>query len=92
MWKNVDARQEAREGGQVTISGERSNFIGRRSGARWLPLENGRAHLVLEGKPSRVFFFFSFITWTIFKDFVDFFYNIVSVSCFGFLAMRYVGS
>ena len=91
----MDARQEAREGGQVTISGERSNFIGRRSGARWLPLENGRAHLVLEGKPSRVFCFLFFvfsITWTILKDFVDFFYNIVSVSCFGFLAMRYVGS
>ena len=54
----MDARQEAREGGQVMMSGERSNFIGRQSGARWFLLENGRGHLVLEGKPSKVFFFF----------------------------------
>ena len=70
----MDARQEAREGGQVMMSGERSNFTGRQFGARWFLLENGRGHLVLEGKPSRfVFFFFFFIPWTIFKDFVDFF-------------------
>ena len=41
------------------MSGERSNFIGRQSGARWFLLENGRGHLVLEGKPSKVFYFFS---------------------------------
>ena len=69
----MDARQEAREGGQVMMSGERSNFTGRQFRARWFLLENGRGHLVLEGKPSRFFFFFFFIPWTIFKDFVDFF-------------------
>ena len=41
------------------MSGERSNFTGRQFRARWFLLENGRGHLVLEGKPSRFFFFFS---------------------------------
>ena len=41
-----------------------------------------------------LFVCFFFIMWAGFKDFVDFFffYNIASVSCFGFLVMRYVES
>ena len=62
----MDTGQQAREGGQVMMAGERSNFIGRQLGARWLLLENGRGHLVLEGKTSRVFvclFFLYNVGW-----------------------------
>ena len=37
-------------------------------------------------------FCFVFLMWTIFKVFTEFFYNIASVLCFGFLALRHVGS
>ena len=38
------------------------------------------------------FFFEIFLMWIIFKVFIELFYNTASVLCFGFLAMRNVGS